>query len=197
MADDLARMLNRLGIDRTHLIGISMGGFIALRFALAYGQRVGKLTLLSTSPGGPAHIPAGPELDEVMKREEGEGVEERMKRILPFITGTRFTEEHREDAHRYVRIFAEKPMADEPYDRQIGAVMAYVRRGVADRLNEIEAPALVIHGTEDRVIPCGNGEYLADHLRNGRLSSYTGVGHLPPVEAPEAFNREVVGFLAG
>ncbi len=197
MADDLARMLDRVRIDRTHMIGISMGGFIALTFALAFGRRLGRLVLVSTSPGGPAHAPAGPELDEVVRRREGETAEERMRRVLPFVTGPGFVERQGEDATRYVQIFVEKAVADEPYERQMDAVLAYIRKGVSDRLGDIEAPVLVVHGTEDRVIPFRNGQYLAARVRRGRLSAYSGVGHLPPIEATERFNREVLEFLAG
>jgi 3-oxoadipate enol-lactonase len=195
MADDMARLLQKINAVPAHVVGISMGGFISLNLALRYPEMVTKLVLVSTSPGGPAHVPAGPELGEVLMRVEGEGVEERMRRILPFITGPGFTGSHPEDVDRHVAIFVENPMADEPYERQTEAILRHARSGVSDRLGAIKAPTLVVHGTADRVIPYANGAYLATHLPHVRFSAYEGVGHLPPLEAATQFTSELLEFF--
>ncbi len=195
MADDTARLITSLGLGSAHIVGISMGGFITLDLALRYPELVARTVLVSTSAGGPAHIQAGPELYEAMIRIDGEDVETRMRRILPFITGPRFAHDHPEDVDGYIEAFLAKPMADEPYERQMAAITEYARYGTAPRLAEITAPTLVVHGTEDRVIPFANGEYLASHIINARFSAYPDTGHLPPLEAPDRFNWEVAGFL--
>ncbi|MCA1553108.1 MAG: alpha/beta hydrolase, partial [Chloroflexi bacterium] len=64
-----------------------------------------------------------------------------------------------------------------------------------EALGEIKAPTLVIHGDHDPLVPYPNGKYLAEHIPGARLSTYENVGHLPPTEATERFNREVMEFL--
>jgi pimeloyl-ACP methyl ester carboxylesterase len=86
-------------------------------------------------------------------------------------------------------------MSFESYQRQLGACMDHFSQGVAERLGQITAPTLVIHGDYDPLIPYKNGKYLAAHIQGARLSTYPGVGHLPPIEASERFNREVIEFL--
>jgi len=73
--------------------------------------------------------------------------------------------------------------------------MGHWRQGTADRLDKILAPTLVIHGDHDPLIPYPNGKYLAEHINGARLITFAGVGHIPMIEAPERFNREVLEFL--
>ncbi len=195
MADDAARLITHLKLCHTHVIGISMGGFIALELALRHSNLVTGIVLVSTSPGGPAHVQAGPELDQALVRTEGEDVETRMRRITPFLMGQGYGDLHPADVNRYVKVFLSKPVEDEPYERQMRAAIDYARRGVAERLADISAPTMIIHGTDDRVIPFANGQYLASHIRNALFLALPGVGHLPPIENSDRFNREVMRFL--
>jgi pimeloyl-ACP methyl ester carboxylesterase len=87
-----------------------------------------------------------------------------------------------------------KPMLIESYKRQLRALMK--REGVSHRLAQITAPTLVIHGNADPLIPYENGQYLAEHIPDAKLSTYTGVGHLVPIEAADRFNREVMDFVS-
>jgi pimeloyl-ACP methyl ester carboxylesterase len=61
----------------------------------------------------------------------------------------------------------------------------------------VKTPTLVIHGDLDPLVPYPNGQYIASQIPGATLSTYVGVGHLPPIEASERFNREVEDFLDG
>ncbi len=102
---------------------------------------------------------------------------------------------HPEDLDQILKNAAARPMSLESYQRQLGACLLHYGQGVADRLGQISAPTLVIHGTNDPLIPYENGQYLAAHIPGARLSAYQDVGHLTMIEAPERFNREVIEFL--
>jgi pimeloyl-ACP methyl ester carboxylesterase len=195
MAGDTARLIADLNRGPVHIIGISMGGFIALDLALRYPHLIARMVLVSTSAGGPAHVQAGPDLDDILTRIDGEGAEARMRRIVPFLMGHGYADLHPADVNRYVEIFIAKPMGDEPYERQMGAATDYARRGTAEGLADITASVMVVHGTADRVIPFSNGQYLASHIRHSLFSVFRGVGHLPPIEDSDRFNREVLRFL--
>jgi pimeloyl-ACP methyl ester carboxylesterase len=79
------------------------------------------------------------------------------------------------------------------YQRQFGAIMSWP--GVDLKLPQVTTSTLVIHGDLDPLVPYPNGEYIASRIPGAMLSTYAGVGHLPPIEAPERFNREVEDFL--
>jgi pimeloyl-ACP methyl ester carboxylesterase len=102
---------------------------------------------------------------------------------------------HPEDMEQIVKYATAKPMSLKSYQRQLGACIDHFGKGAAGRLGQITAPTLVVHGDYDPLIPYPNGQYLAAHIQGARLSTYPGVGHLPPIEAPERFNREVIEFL--
>jgi pimeloyl-ACP methyl ester carboxylesterase len=61
----------------------------------------------------------------------------------------------------------------------------------------VKTRTLVIHGDLDPLVPYPNGQYIASQIPGATLSTYAGVGHLPPIEASERFNREVEDFLDG
>ena len=100
---------------------------------------------------------------------------------------------HPEDLDQWVRNTQARPMAPEGYQRQLNAVMTW--EGVSDPLLQAcTAPALVVHGDADPLVPYPNGHRLAAELPNAVLSAYHGVGHLLPIEATERLNREVLEF---
>jgi pimeloyl-ACP methyl ester carboxylesterase len=84
-------------------------------------------------------------------------------------------------------------MQVDAYLRQLTACRAH---DVADRLDEIVAPTLVIHGDADPLVPIENGRYLAAGISGAELIVYAGVGHIPEVECFERFNDDLVSFLA-
>jgi pimeloyl-ACP methyl ester carboxylesterase len=86
-------------------------------------------------------------------------------------------------------------MSAESYQRQFSACLGHLSKGTSEPLTEIAAPRLVVHGELDPLIPYPNGKFLSEHIPGAHLATYQGVGHLPPIEAPERFNREVTQFL--
>lgn len=99
---------------------------------------------------------------------------------------------HPEDLDEIVRNSLAKPMTADGYMRQLRACIVH---NAADRISQVRAPTLVIHGDADPLVPYPNGQYLGTHIPGARLSTYAGVGHLVPIESPERFNREVMAFL--
>ncbi|MBI3734644.1 MAG: alpha/beta fold hydrolase, partial [Chloroflexi bacterium] len=189
---DSAGVIRNLNLGLTHVMGISMGGFISLELAIRYPELVDKLTLVATSAGGPTHVNAAPEILALLARNDSEDVETRVRRTFSQIAGPGYMDAHPADLADIVRHAQLKPMSLESYQRQIGAVISH---NVSDRLSRITAPTLVVHGDADPLVPYANGQYLAAHIAGARLLTYPGVGHLPPIEATERFNRDVAEFL--
>jgi 3-oxoadipate enol-lactonase len=192
MAEDSAGVIQNLKLGPTHVVGISMGGFISLELAIRHPELVEKLVLVSTSAGGATNVNPQPAIAALLMRTGDEDIETRTRQTFTLIAGKDYMASHPEDLDEIVKHTKAKPMSLESYQRQLGAVM---KHNAADRLDKITAPTLVIHGDYDPLVPYANGKYLAEHIKGARLSTYPGVGHLTPVEAPERFNREVLEFL--
>jgi pimeloyl-ACP methyl ester carboxylesterase len=193
MADDAAGLIQSLHLNTTYVVGWSMGGFISLELTLRHPGLVKKLILVSTSAGGPTHVPPTPEILNLLKPIPNEGMEESIRRIFPSLTAPGYMQSHPEDLNQLVRNAKTKPMRLESYQRQLSAVIAW--EGVSHRLNQITAPVLVLHGDADPLIPYANGQHLSTHIQGAKFLTYTLVGHLPPIEAPERFNGDVTDFL--
>jgi pimeloyl-ACP methyl ester carboxylesterase len=193
MADDVAGLIQSLRLNTTYVVGWSMGGFISLELTLRHPGLVKKLILVSTSAGGPTHVPATPEILNLLNPIANEGIEENIRRIFPLLAAPGYMQSHTEDLFQLVRNAKAKPMRLEPYQRQLGAVIAW--GGVSPRLNQIAVPTLILHGDVDPLIPYANGQHLSTRIQGAKFLTYTRVGHLPPIEAPEGFNRDVMDFL--
>lgn len=195
MAGDVAGVIKNLNLGRTHIVGISMGGMIAQALAIYHPELVDRLVLVATTAGGPNDVRAKPEVTALLMRNGSEDGETRLRRIFPLLAGEGYMAKHPEDLDQIIKYSFAKPMSLESYKRQLGAGMMYQKQGVADRLLQITAPTLVVHGDSDPLIPYPNGKYLAEHIKGARLSTYQGIGHLVMIESHERFNREVIEFL--
>jgi pimeloyl-ACP methyl ester carboxylesterase len=193
MAADSAALIEALALGPTHVAGWSMGGFIAQELAIRFPQAVAKLVLVATTAGGPAAVPAAPEILATLVRSDDDDIESRVRRSYVLSTGPSYAPAHPEDVDKAVELAIQMPMPQRNYLRQVNAVRQH---NTGDRLSRIAAPTLVIHGDCDALVPYANGQYLAEHIPGARLSTYEGVGHLPPIEAPERFNQEVSEFLS-
>lgn len=193
LADDAAALLQALGIAHTHVVGISLGGFAALQFALRHANMLDKLVLVATSPGGRAHVPASPETLALLAPASGTETGERAIYIYSRIMDAGFVTTHPEEMERIAETARYRPQNAAAYMRQLRASLAH---DVVDSLQRITAPTLVIHGDRDPLIPPPNGAHLATHIPGARHIIYPGVGHIPIVERADEFNRDVLAFLA-
>lgn len=192
MADDLAAVLDELGIDRAHVLGASMGGFIAQEFALRYPDRVDRLVLVSTSAGGATHVPMAPEvLAQMMAPPTTNDPRALVASRLPLAFTEAFLADPATVAH-LVDQRLERPQPPHAYQAQL---MAGATFDAADRVHRITAPTLVAAADGDLVVPVENARRLVAALPCAELRIYPGLGHQFFVEAPEAFNRDVLAFL--
>ncbi len=193
MADDTVALMEALGIQKAHVLGKSMGGYIAEELAIRHPERVSSLMLAATSIG--PYVAETPILESWV-REKAPTMNRRtfFQLMLPYI----FTDRTFEDADNVrmaVEMIATRPQATSPQamKRQFIACAEHSARG---RTGHVEAPILVLAGSEDLFIPFSLSEELAAVFPNGRLVVLEGGGHELNVDVPEMFNRAVLGFLA-
>jgi 3-oxoadipate enol-lactonase len=192
MASDAVAVLDAEGLERAHVLGVSLGGYISQEFALSYPDRVDKLVLCSTSPGGPNQHPmpaAGVEAYgrfPTMEREAG------LRLMVENSLGARAVRERPElvDEVYIYRLECAPPL--EVWRAQLDAALAF---DSFERLPDIAAPTLVLHGTADTVIDARNGELLAERIPEARLHLVPGRGHLLVWEEPDLVAPVVHDFL--
>lgn len=195
MAEDMAAVLDDAGVESTHVVGASMGGMIAQRFAIEHGDRVDRLALLCTSHGGPDAVPTPEATQERMfgvpeAYDEREAIRYKMR---PAMTED-FFEENDELIEQIIDWRLE---SDAPEDARLAQGAAVEAFDSAGELDAIDAPTLVCHGTDDRVLPVGNGRQVAERIPNAQLDLFEGGSHLFFLERPDAVTDAIRAFLAG
>lgn len=200
-AADLAELLDRLNVDRpisealavdsAHVVGLSMGGGIALQFALDYSQRVRSLVLVDSALPGFTYSPEFAQqveaLVEAARREGPRAALERLWLPHPIFDGVRRFPERFARLREMVLSYPGRDLLAEPE--------AHPPRQVADRLAEITVPALVVVGELDLPDFQLIAQVLAANLPRARLEVLPDCGHVPPLERPHEFGRVLVDFL--
>jgi pimeloyl-ACP methyl ester carboxylesterase len=202
LADDAVAILDHLDIERSHVLGLSLGGMVAQEVAITYPDRVHKLVLAATTPGGreqevaPAirkafGIDPDADLSAVdLADYAARGVD--MKEVGAIITRLSFNNPLVPWALMKLAQRQGKPPLDAGADRQ---TQASATADTVDRLHLIQAPTLVITGAKDRIIAPGASEVLASRIPNSTLKLLKGAPHALNLESFRRFNRAVLRFL--
>jgi 3-oxoadipate enol-lactonase len=190
LAGDALAVLDAAGFERAHVVGASLGGMVAQEVALAAPERVDKLVLACTTPGGANALP------------------------MPAATVALFAQAPLLDPLDALRRFVVNALAPDAPAALVEEIYAYrlanppdlagwqaqaaagASHDVYDRLPDIAAQTLVLHGTADNVVDYRNSELLAERIPNARLELFPRAGHLFFWEQPERFAGAVGGFLA-
>ncbi len=182
MAADAIGVLDALGIRQAHVLGVSMGGMIAQRVALAAPQRTLSLTSVMSSSGAKGLPQARPEvIRALLKRPAGsspQAVADHYVRLFRVIGSPAFPMPEAEMRKR-ILMGVERGYYPVGTLRQMLAIMSDVSR--AAELPRITVPTLVLHGKADPLVPFAHGEDTARRIAGARLVGVEGMGHdLPP-----------------
>lgn len=193
-ADDTAGLMDALGISVAHVFGVSMGGAIAQELVLNHPEKVEKLVLCSASCGGTKAVPASAEvLGRFGASRSGLSPEEICRRGIPLI----FSEDFIQDNSDFVEFFVQRvliaPISDESFLRRLDAVTKF---DTYDRLPQIRAPTLILHGKGDILVPFENCSILAEAIPNAKLVCFEKSAHGLIYEEMDKMIRVVSDFLA-
>jgi pimeloyl-ACP methyl ester carboxylesterase len=191
-ADDTARLMDSLKIQKAHILGASMGGMIAQEFALTYPQRVGKLILWGANCVGSKAVLPAPKISGLMgvaSFRTPEGIAENLFQIL-------FTEDFVKGNPGVMKGFTERvmkaPITQDAYMRQAKAIAMWDSYA---RLPKINAPTLVMHGKKDVANPPENAKILADRIPGAKLVYFEKSAHALAEEFDKVVNT-LFEFLA-
>jgi len=193
MADDAANLLTALGIAQAHVFGVSMGGMISQELALNHPDKVSGLVLGCTIPGGPQTVGAGPEIVGTLMPQPGLSREDLIRKAWPALVVPAFIESHRDFLEAMMRLALEHPTPIETFAKQSAAVREF---DAFDRLPQITASTLVIHGDSDVLLRHENGALVAGLIPNSKFKTIEGVGHMFFWEKPAESAAAIIEFLA-
>ena len=176
--EDTCAVLDAVGAERAHVYGQSFGGMVAQAMGLERRGRVRTLILAATHPGG----------SRAVHRRAKVPITEPWQALY----SPAFVAEHSERVVGDLRARGSRSEHPQGGRRQWEAMQAF---DAYDRLREITAPTLVMHGTEDRTVDPENARILASAIPGAELSWLEGAGHLYNFEQAEAADREVLDFV--
>lgn len=196
LADDTAGLMDALSLPQAHILGHSMGGFVAQALAIHHPERVNRLILAATNFGGPRHVPITPEAMAVLTDVSGDPIE-RLRRGILISCAPGFAERNPALVEAWVAYRDAHPIDPAAYRAQLAVGLSLLPEAASfeGKLAAVRSPALVLFGAYDRVVPPGNADLLAARLPDARVAILPGAGHFFPLETPEEANKVIVGFL--
>lgn len=189
LAEDVRALLLALGIERTHFVGISMGGMIGQTLALHHPDHLAGLVLCDTAAAMPPET--GPIWDERIATARSGG----MTVLVEATIGRWFTPDFiaaRPDAVDPVRAMIRAT----PVEGYAGCVEAIKRLDLLYRISAIGTPTLVVVGADDPGTPPEAARAIQEGIPGAELVVIDSASHLSNIEQPEVFNQALLGFLA-
>ena len=182
LADDAAGLLDALNLDSAHVLGISMGGMVAQELALRHPEKIRTLAIGCSYSGGEGSALAPQSTLERLQAGWSSGDRDQAIRAMWDVNvSAEFAKDDEVFAEFQRRAF-ELPV---PMPVIMGQMQAIGGHNALDRLATITAPTLVVHGTDDQMLPVANGKLIAQTIPGAKLEILDGVGHLFWVEQPE------------
>lgn len=190
MASDAKAVLDAAGVDKAHVLGVSMGGMIAQEFALHYPDRLKSLVLCCTAAGGPNAVRAESGVMDALMMRGNMSPEEGARALIPFIydPGT-----PRDRIEEDLRVRLKNYPSSESYFAQVGGIMKFE---ADSRLDQIRVPTLVVHGDHDRLVPPGNGERIAQRIPGAKLVIIKNASHIFITDQEQESHEAILSFLS-
>lgn len=193
MAKDIIRILDQEGIDKAHILGLSLGGMIAMAFAAEHPDRCKTLTVMNSSVGGRRKVRISPKV--VLSALKNRGANKRLPQALSQYLIKREAPKELLDevVKKWEGIIAEDGLHRLTTFKQL---LAALRFNSKDKLSSISVPTLVLFGNEDRFVPTVNSFELYRHIPKARLMKIPEAGHEVFLEQPELLTRTLINWIS-
>jgi pimeloyl-ACP methyl ester carboxylesterase len=190
MAADAAAVLDGRAAD---VLGFSMGGYVALTLALARPELVSTLVLAGTGAGGPERVPRPDHVREAFDSALALPLDAFARTTLPYTLSPGWPEANPERFEAILAARREQPTPYETIEAHVDACYRFYEQGA--EAERVEAPALVVHGDADLIVPVENGRRLAARLPDAEYVELPGRGHNLMLEDGEELAGLVLRFL--
>jgi 3-oxoadipate enol-lactonase len=188
LVDDVVALLDTLGVERAHFVGLSLGGMTGMRLAAREPGRVDRLVVLCT---GARLDPASAWRDRAATvRAEGSGS------VAEAVVARWFTAPYLE-AHPEVRIANEAVVAATPAEGYASCCEVIAAMDLRPDLSRIAAPTLAVAGADDPATPPPHLEAIAEGVQDGRLLVVAEAAHLANAEQPQTITSAIIEHLEG
>ena len=193
MAEDAVAVLDAAGEEHAHVYGISLGSLVAQEVALRHPERVSALVLGASSAGGFAgYKPSAASYAQTFLVRAGSmGREEAEWAAVPYTYGEKTRRLHADRIAADIAHRLKAPPEPLAYLHQAAAVATH---DAYERLNQIAAPTLVVHGERDIFIPPANALVLAEKIPGAEVQMWPDAGHMYIIDEPRA-DQEIARFL--
>lgn len=195
-ADDTIGLMNALDIQSAHILGVSMGGYIAQQIAISYPEKVRSLILVSTSFGGSNTVPSSDRTQAMMFAIPTETLSS--KQAMDMRYSVVFSEQFRRENKSLIKQIQEwREQIPQPLLARGHQASAAISFNAEEEVKRIRVPTLILHGDNDLVVPPKNAELLARNIQSSTLVLIKGGPHLSFIEYYEKFNEQVLNFIGG
>lgn len=179
LAEEASGLLKALGIARTRVLGFSMGGMVAMHLAQRHPKLVERMILVATAPSFRGPYPVAEDVRTMLRRTDVSP--ELLAQVYRVCVGPIHRRKVSVEEFVAFRLSDPTPQSAEAYLRQLAAIESF---DIEREIGSIQAPADIVVGDEDHLIPPANARWLNEHLSGSTLTVLPGVGHMVPIEAP-------------
>lgn len=188
LVDDVVALLDRLGVERAHFVGLSLGGMTGMRLAARHPERVDRLVVLCTG----AHLGPSSAWHERAATVRAQGTGSVAEAVVARWFTPRYLREHPE-----VKAASEATVASTPAEGYAGCCEVIATMDLRPDLPRIGAPTLAIAGADDPATPPPHLAEIADAVRDGRLLVVPESAHLANAQQPQVITPAIVEHLGG
>ena len=192
MAKDVVAVMDDAGVRSAGVVGTSLGGMVAQELALGHPERVDRLVLVATIPGGRLTAPMPLKTAYLLTWAPLMRSDQRLRGFVEHNLGPGTLRRRAKVVRRLMALKRAHPQSEHAWRAQATAGVLFDPLG---RQRRIAQPTLILQGTADQVVNPVNAELLADLIPDARLRYVDGAGHLVCWDEPRRFTRLVTGFL--
>ena len=187
LADDALRLLDRLDVARAHMVGLSLGGMVAMQIAATAPRRVDRMVLCCTA----AHLPPAANWHDRAATVRADG----MAAVADAVVERWLTPAFADASPKLVETLREMVLAT-PAEGYAGCCEAIGGMDLRPRLPDIDAPTLLVAGADDPATPVEHAEAIAGAMKDAHVVSVGPAAHLANLEQPTAVTQHIAAHFA-